>query len=153
MTGPMTVGGRAWSGTFVVALAVAAAASVRAAPGQAEPANKVGWSGDPAAPPFSGVWRLVETPPATGGSNEGWTPWPPPLKGEFAAKWQQRVAAAAAGTRTDDPVTLCQPPGMPRFITGDRGPLLILQTRGRVLLYRDGMGPRRAWLDGRALPG
>lgn len=79
-------------------------------------------------------------------------PWPPPLKSSFAAVWQKRVAEAAAGKRTDDPVTRCIPPGMPRFITSTNGPMLIMQTPGRVTFYRDGFPVRRVWLDGRPFP-
>ena len=112
----------------------------------------VEWYGDQSAPNLSGVWRLVEAPSPPQGSKEGWMPWPPPLIGDFVAKWHKAQAETAAGTRTDDPVTNCLPPGMPRFITGDKGTLLIIQSHDRVTLYRDGMGPRRAWLDGRSFP-
>ncbi len=109
------------------------------------------WYGDPKAPDLSGVWVRVETPAGTG-NKEGWLPWPPPLKPAFAAIWRKRVADAAAGTRTDDPVRGCLPPGMPRFMTGMTGPLLIVQTPGRVMLYRDGVPVRRIWLDGHPNP-
>ena len=85
-------------------------------------------------------------------SKEGWRPWPPPLKAPYAAIWRKRVTDASAGTRTDDPVRTCMPAGMPRFITGMTPPMLILQTPGRVMLYRDGMPVRRIWLDGRPHP-
>ena len=128
-------------------------AQTASAPAASGPSQGVSWNGDPSVPDLSGVWRLAEAAAAGRTSKEGWMPWPPPLKGEFAAKWRKEQADAAAGTRADDPVVSCQPPGMPRFITGDRGPLLIIQSHERVTLYRDGMGPRRAWLDGRKLPG
>ena len=57
-------------------------------------------------------------------------------KGELAAKWKTRVAEAAVGKRTDDPVQVCLPPGMPRFMTATKSPLPILQTPGRVMVYR-----------------
>ena len=113
------------------------------------PPGHLSWYGDPGAPDFSGVWVRAEEGKPASASPEGWRPWPPPLKGTFADVWRNRVAAG--GTRTDDPVTGCVPPGMPRFITGVKGPLLIVQTRGRVMFYRDGDGPRRVWLDGRGL--
>jgi hypothetical protein len=122
------------------------------APGAPEPLS---WYGDPSAPDISGVWVLVDsvggTSPASR-SKEGWRPWPPPLKAPFKAVWQKRVAEAAAGKRTDDPIRVCLPPGMPRFITGTIGPMLIIQTPGRVMLYRDGIPVRRVWLDGRGNP-
>ena len=59
---------------------------------------------------------------------------------------------AAEDKRTDEPFRRCLPPGMPRFMSGMTGPLLIIQTPGRVTLYRDGSPLRRIWLDGRALP-
>lgn len=113
---------------------------------------KVSWYGDPNAPDISGVWVRVETAGSSSKSKEGWIPFPPPLKGEFAAAWKKRVADDAAGTRTDDPIRGCMPAGMPRFITGMNTPMMILQTPGRVMMYRDGMPVRRIWLDGHPLP-
>jgi hypothetical protein len=111
------------------------------------------WYGDPAAPNLSGVWvRKDDGPTPTGASPEGWKPWPPPLKGEFATTWKKRVKDASAGTREDEPFRRCLPPGMPRFMSGVTTPLLIIQTPGRVTLYRDGSPVRRIYLDGRALP-
>ena len=100
---------------------------------------------------MSGVWVRADAQAASG-SKEGWGPWPPPLKAKFAEMWKKRAADAAAGTRSDDPVQGCLPAGMPRFVTGMTGPMLILQTPGRVMLYRDGIPVRRVWLDGRPLP-
>ena len=112
-----------------------------------------GWYGDPAAPNLSGVWvRKDPGPTPSGASPEGWKPWAPPLKGEFATLWKKRVKDAAEGTRTDEPFQRCLPPGMPRFMSGMTTPLLIIQTPGRVTLYRDGSPVRRIYLDGRALP-
>ncbi|WP_174279049.1 hypothetical protein [Sphingomonas bacterium] len=152
--GSSRAGRLAWPVLCSIILTPGSARTPSSAPGSALPAppRTASWNGDPSAPPFGGVWRLAEAPAAPRGSREGWAPWPPPLKGAFATRWRKAVADAAAGTRTDDPVMNCLPPGMPRFITGDRGPLLIIQSHDRVTLYRDGMGPRRAWLDGRALP-
>ncbi len=116
------------------------------------PRETLSWNGDVKVPDVSGVWVRDDTSSTSAGSREGWLPWPPPLKPAFAAKWQKRVADAANGTRTDDPVSGCQPPGMPRFMTGSTKPLLILQTPGRVMLYRDGSPVRRVWLDGRPQP-
>ena len=129
---------------FTAAAAVAAPA---AGPGQPE---KVSWYGDPKAPDISGVWVRVPTTDAK--SSEGWTPFPPPLKGEFAGIWAKRVADETAGKRTDDPVRGCMPGGMPRFVTGMTTPMMILQTPGRVVMYRDGMPVRRIWVDGHPLP-
>ena len=150
------------------ALAAAACAvllSVLAGPAWAQapaplPPEKLSWDGDPAAPQLSGVWVRADTAQAAGapassanaGSKEGWQPWPPPLTPEYATIWQKRTADAAAGKRTDDPVRSCLPPGMPRFVTGTNGPLLIVQTPGRVTIYRNGDPVRRIWLNGRALP-
>ena len=132
-----------------VAAAIGLASSAVAQTPAAPPTERLSWQGDPGAPKLSGVW--VRTDPA-GASKEGWGPWPPPLKAPFAAQWKQRVADAAAGKRTDDPIQACLPPGMPRFVTGTNGPMLILQTRGRVMLYRDGDPVRRIWLDGHPFP-
>ena len=121
-------------------------------PADATPPSQLSWYGDPGAPNLSGVWVLADQAVKPGDSKEGWRPWPPPLKGEFADTWKKRVADAAAGVRTDDPVRGCLPPGMPRYLTGSKNPLLIMQTPRRVTLYRDGDTPRRIWLDGRALP-
>jgi hypothetical protein len=139
------------------ALLFATIGTVAAAAETPVPNSKVSWYGDPSAPNISGVWARVDTvqPGATSGrgsSKEGWRPWPPPLKGQFAAKWKQRVSEDAAGKRTDDPVRACLPPGMPRYMSGTQGPMLIIQTPGRVTLYRDGMPVRRVWLDGRKNP-
>jgi hypothetical protein len=106
-----------------------------------------------------GAWVRVDTAapaapaarPASA-SKEGWLPWGPPLKPKFAAIWKQRLADAAAGKRTDDPVRACMPPGMPRYMTGTNGPVLIVQTPGRVMLYREGIPVRRVWLTGVAIP-
>ena len=118
------------------------------------PPEALSYYGDPAAPDLSGVWVRVDTSIAGSGSKEGWRPWPPPLKPPFGAMWKKRVADAALGTRTDDPVRRCVPPGMPRFMTGSNGPMLITQTPGRVLLYRDGQANavRRIWLEQSARP-
>ena len=117
--------------------------------------EKPGWYGDPAAPNLSGVWVRTDAGAQSAGASmrsiEGWKPWPPPLKGAFAATWKKRVKEAAEDKRTDEPFRRCLPPGMPRFMSGMTGPLLIIQTPGRVTLYRDGSPVRRIWLDGRAL--
>lgn len=119
------------------------------------PPEHLSWYGDPGAPDLSGVWMRADQPgvaaPAPG-SREGWQPWPPPLTPHFQALWQRRVADEAAGKRTDDPVRGCLPPGMPRFMSGTNGPLLIIQTPGRITEYRDGDPVRRIWLDGRQQP-
>ena len=115
------------------------------------PPQQLSWYGDPSAPDISGVWVRSGTE-GKSASKEGWLPWPPPLKAPFAATWKKRVDEAAAGARTDDPVRGCLPAGMPRFVTGMTPPMLILQTAGRVMMYRDGMPVRRIWLDGRPQP-
>jgi hypothetical protein len=135
-----------------VALAGSSAVSAQAIAPSVVPPQKLSWQGDPAAPDISGVWVRAGTEGASV-SKEGWLPWPPPLKPAYAAIWRKRVADAAAGTRTDDPVRGCMPAGMPRFVTGMTPPMLILQTPGRVMMYRDGMPVRRIWLDGRTQPG
>ena len=116
--------------------------------------EKLSWYGDPKAPNLSGVWVRVDEPGADGvtKSKEGWTPWPAPLKGQFAETWKKRVADAAAGQRTDDPVQGCMPGGMPRVMAGMTGPMLLIQTPGRVVIYRDGIPVRRIWLDGHPFP-
>ena len=119
------------------------------------PAEQLSWYGDAGVPNLSGVWKRVDpsgTYASATQSKEGWRPWPPPLKAPFAVVWQKRVADAAVGTRTDDPVRGCLPPGMPRYMSGATGPLLIIQTPGRVTLYRDGDPVRRIWVDGRSQP-
>ncbi|WP_293882058.1 hypothetical protein [Sphingomonas sp.] len=117
------------------------------------PPSQLSWYGDPSAPDISGVWiRNKAAATGAGVSKEGWLPWPPPLKPELADVWKKRVADNAVGKRTDDPVRACLPPGMPRFITGTNGPMQIIQTPGRVTLYRDGIPVRRVWTDGRAQP-
>ena len=113
--------------------------------------ERLSWYGDQEAPNISGVWVRVAAAGATAANKEGWLPWPPPLKAQFAATWAQRIADTA-GKRSDDPVRGCLPPGMPRYITGTNGPMLITQTPGRVTLYRDGIPVRRVWLDRRPLP-
>lgn len=135
----------------LLACAVVAGAQNAAPAAPAAPSGKLSWYGDPKAPDISGVW--VRVPEAAGSkSPEGWTPFPPPLKGEYAAAWKKAVADTAAGTRTDDPVQACLPPGMPRYMTGLNTPMIILQTPGRVMMYRDGIPVRRIWLDGRPFP-
>lgn len=142
-----------------LALVMAAAAAAPVAAGQSQyqapmpiPPERLSWYGDPKAPNISGVWVRADAPTAAGQSKEGWMPWPPPLKGKFADIWRQRVADAAAGKRTDDPVRNCLPPGMPRYMTGTTSELLIIQTPGRVMMYRDSAPVRRIWLDGRPFP-
>lgn len=139
----------AFAATTTLLLPSATINAQSVAPSQPQP---VSWYGDPKAPNISGVWIRVDTAGAATASKEGWTPFPPPLKGAFAATWKKRRADALAGKRTDDPVRGCMPPGMPRFITGMTTPMMILQTPGRVMLYRDGMPVRRIWLDGHPLP-
>jgi hypothetical protein len=143
--------GRFLLASTVLALLVVPAA-VNAQPVGSTPPTPVSWYGDPKAPNISGVWVRVESANSASKSKEGWAPFPPPLKSEFAAIWNKRVVDAAAGIRTDDPVRGCMPAGMPRFITGMNTPMMILQTPGRVMMYRDGMPVRRIWLDGHPLP-
>ena len=130
---------------------LASSAFAQAVPPVVIPPAKLSWYGDPAAPDISGVWVRSGTEGKTA-SKEGWLPWPPPLKAPYAATWKKRVGEAAASARTDDPVRGCLPAGMPRFVTGMTPPMLILQTPGRVMMYRDGMPVRRIWLDGRPQP-
>ena len=121
-------------------------------PGPPVPLN---WYGDPKAPNVSGVWVRDDAATRAASpskSNEGWLPWPPPLKPEFEKAWNKSVADAAAGKRIDDPVRWCLPPGMPRYVTGMNGPLLIMQTPGRVIMHRDAIPVRRIWMDGRPMP-
>ena len=158
-----------WTGAFrrssLAAAAIAVFLPALIGPSWAQapaptPPEHLSWYGDPGAPDLSGVWVRVDAArvqaasasSAKDGSKEGWQPWPPPFTPEYAAIWEKRVADAAVGKRTDDPVRTCLPPGMPRFITGTNGPLLIIQTPGRVTMYRDGDPVRRIWLNGRALP-
>ncbi|MEY2926565.1 MAG: hypothetical protein RL367_1042 [Pseudomonadota bacterium] len=115
------------------------------------PPQKLSWYGDPSAPDISGIWVRTGSE-GQSASKEGWLPWAPPLKPHYAAIWRKRVADAAAGKRTDDPIRACMPAGMPRFVTGMTPPMQIIQTPGRVIMYRDGMPVRRIWLDGRPLP-
>jgi hypothetical protein len=140
----------------VLAILPALAGTASAQAPAPAPSARLSWYGDASAPDLSGVWVRADeaggTAGAASGSKEGWQPWPPPLKPEFAAVWPKRVADAAAGNRTDDPVRSCLPPGMPRYISGTNSPLLIIQTPGRVMQYRDGDPVRRIWLDGRSQP-
>ena len=140
----------ALSVTLVAVFLCAWGVQASAQPPAPSPPEHLSWYGDPSAPDISGVW--VRQPSAGSASKEGWSPWPPPLKPPFDAKWKTRVAQAQAGARTDDPIQACLPPGMPRFVTGAKGPLLILQTPGRVMMYRDGDPVRRIWLDGHPFP-
>ena len=143
-------GRAALSGSLAAILICASGLQAFAQPSAPSPPEHLSWYGDPSAPDISGVW--VRQPSTGSGSKEGWTPWPPPLNAAFMAKWKARVADAAAGKRTDDPIEACLPPGMPRFMTGAKRPLLILQTPGRVMVYRDGDPVRRIWLDGHLFP-
>ena len=123
--------------------------SAESTPGQ------VSWYGDPKAPNLSGVWSRIDSvgnADPSSASKEGWKPWPPPLRAPFASIWKKRLADAAAGKRSDDPVRACLPPGMPRYVTGTNGPMLIIQTPGRVMIYRDGIPVRRVWLTGVTFP-
>ncbi len=146
---------RRWS--MALAAAAVALAAPSAGPAQSPaPAplapEKLSWYGDPKAPNISGVWVRVDPAAAPNASKEGWGPWPPPLKGKYADIWRQRVADAAAGKRTDDPIIGCLPPGMPGYMTGTKSELLIIQTPGRVMMYRDSAPVRRIWLDGHPFP-
>ena len=147
----------AW-GAFAAALALSPAPggglAAQAPVPSALPPHALSWYGDPSAPDISGVWIRVGAKAASSASKEGWLPWPPPLKPAYAAIWKKRVADEAAGKRGDDPVRRCVPPGMPRFMTGSNGPMVITQTPGRVLLYRDGQAQavRRIWLKPGAMP-
>lgn len=116
------------------------------------PPEDLNWHGDPKAPDLAGVWVRVETDAKAGSSKEGWLPWPPPLKPKFAEIWRKRVADAAVGKRTDDPVRACLPPGMPRYVTGTTSPMLLMQVPGLVITYRYGIPFRRIWLTGVKLP-
>ena len=141
------------SGTMPTGAAAQESGAPPFSPPKTAVTERLDWFGDPGAPNLSGVWMLAEDRSKTVvGDPKGWRPWPPPLKGKFLTLWRQRVAQAKAGTRVDDPVIGCQPPGMPRFVTGDRSSLLIIQSHQRVTLMRSGEGARRIWLDGRVLP-
>lgn len=137
----------------IVFFALQAGASVGAQTPAVLPPEKLSWYGDASAPDLSGVW-IRDAIASQGGSasKEGWLPWPPPLKGKTASAWKKSLAETAAGKRTDDPIQGCLPPGMPRYMTGTTGPMLIIQTPGRVMLYRDNAPVRRIWLDGRGNP-
>ena len=131
----------------VLSIAIIGAAAPGLAAAPSAPVHS--WYGAPGAPDISGVW-VLSLPANASASKEGWAPWQPPLKPPFADVYAKRIADPAK--RSDDPVVGCQPPGMPRFITGTNGAMLIVQTPGRVTLYRDGIPVRRVWTDGRALP-
>lgn len=139
-------------GSFCAAGLIALGASAQVTAPVPIPPERLNWHGDSRAPDISGVWIRDDAASRTAASKEGWSSWPPALTPSFAKTWRARVADAAAGKRTDDPMRACLPPGMPRFMTGMTGPLLIMQTPGRVTLYRDGSAVRRVWLDGRAPP-
>jgi hypothetical protein len=145
---------RALLAVAAATLTATAGSAVAQAPAPTAP-GKVSWYGDPGAPNLSGIWVRRDTS-ATGTpanrSKEGWQPWPPPLKTHYLKIWKQRLADAAASKRTDDPVRGCMPPGMPRYMAGTNNPLQIIQTPGRVTLYRDGSPVRRIWVDGRTNP-
>ena len=141
-----------WLAAFVIVFVFSHGAASAEAP-QPLPPESLNWQGDPNAPDLSGVWQRIPSEAASAvKSAAGWQPWPPPLKGPFAVLWKKRVQQAAAGQRVDDPVRGCLPPGMPRYMTGTMGPLLIIQMPGRVTLYRDNAPVRRIWVDGRANP-
>lgn len=137
---------------LVVTLACGGIALAQTAP-TALPPQPLSWFGDPGSPDLSGTWVRADSSidPKGAVNREGWTPWAPPLRGKFADVWKKRVADDKTGTRTDDPVKDCLPAGMPRYITGMLGPLLIVQTPGRVTMTREYGPPRRVWLD-RSLP-
>jgi len=145
---------RSASALFVLLTVVVNPAQAQAQAPVPAPVEKLSWYGDPKAPDISGVWVRDDQPGVNGNaaSKEGWMPWPPPLKGDFAQIWKKRIAQAAAGQRTDDPVEGCQPGGMPRVMTGMTGPMLLIQTPGRITIYRDGIPVRRIWLDGHPFP-
>ena len=137
------------AGALILALLPASFAMAQAQRPVVRPPQAVGWYGDPSAPNISGVW-VLSGPAAKTPTKEGWLPWPAPLKGEYAKTWAARkVAKDADGGWKDDPVRACLPPGMPRYMTGTTTPLLIIQTPGRVTMYRDNSPVRRIWLDGR----
>ena len=123
-----------------------------AAPPAPSAPEKLNWHGDATAPDISGVWVRVDSATSVKVNKEGWLPWPPPLKPAFAKVWRERLTQQVVGTRKDDPIRACLPAGMPRFDTGMTTPMLIMQTPGRVTLYRDGMPVRRVWLDSHATP-
>jgi hypothetical protein len=141
--------------TVLVAISLGLSGALAAAKAPTALAT-VSWYGDPSAPNLSGVWLRADEQilnnDSPSFSKEGWRPWPPPLKDPYARIWRKRVSETASGTRTDDPIVACLPPGMPRFMSGTKGPLLIVQTPGRVTLHRDGWSSRRIWLDGRSQP-
>ena len=115
------------------------------------PPESLNWHGDAKAPDLAGVWVRVDTDAKPGVTKEGW-PSSPPLKPAFMEIWRKRVADAAAGTRTDDPVRGCLPPGMPRYVTGTNSPMLLMQLQGLVVMYRYSIPFRRIWLTGVKLP-
>ena len=110
---------------LALACCIAVSASAQETRPSVAPAAKLSWYGDPSAPDISGVWVRAGVE-GNSPSKEGWLPWPPPLKGKFAETWKQRVAEAAAGTRKDDPIRGCLPPGMPRYVTGMTTPMAML---------------------------
>jgi len=76
----------------------------------------------------------------------------PPLRPEYMARWEERLANAEAGISTNDPTALCIPPGFPRFL-GMVYPGEILQSEHQINWYAEWYESTiRIYLDERPQP-
>ena len=110
---------------------------------------------------FSGLWKEDQgvlfsdpTPGAFGGKHPGWddTINPPPYNPEWAQKYIDYKANAAAKGKGPARIYDCDPSGMPRLMSNPF-PMELIQTKDKlVMLFEYKSQIRRAYMDGRPHP-
>ena len=103
-----------------------------------------------ARPDWSGVWENVTgihfTRPAGQPAN------PPPLNPEYAARYAEVRASAAAGKPVNDPTANCVWPGTPRIIVSPYPSEYIIEPGRVTIIYEYMSQVRRIYTDGRKHP-
>jgi hypothetical protein len=113
---------------------------------------------------LTGVWRRSRTPPdkarkytlneLVGTLGNGIAPMTPWGQAQFNAAKPNIGPRAVSLAETNDPVTKCFPPGLPRLYTSRLGaPLEIMQVPGRIVMYFEyDHYVRQIFVDGRKHP-
>jgi hypothetical protein len=133
---------RSVHGPILAGLAVVLLTAPAAAKAAAQPAK---------VPDWNGIWErqgsILFDPDTRPGRPEK-----PPLTPAFQKRYDEILAAAAAGNPIADPGALCLPAGMPRVMVMTY-PMEILQTPGQVTIIAEWSSQtRRIFTDGRSHP-
>jgi hypothetical protein len=94
-------------------------------------------------PRIAGIWQIEQTISALMTEQRKL----PPMKREYRALYDQRVAARKKG-KANDPVDICLPAGIPRLVTMNE-PFLVAQTPSKVTFFHQFQHwIRHVYLDG-----